>query len=183
MRKIFLSAGHSNVPGQDQGASGNGFIEGQLAVELRLLIATELKNSYNITPITDPDRNILVQTLAWLRGKFSNKDILLDLHWNAGGGTGVEVIVPDVSSPFERSIAQAFADRISSLTGLKKRAGGVKPEGATARKRLGWMRPNAENVLIEMCFIDSKIDMLAYQNNKISIAKGIAKILYEFAKI
>ena len=180
MRKIIISAGHG---GSDPGAAANGFIERDLAIELRLLVVQELKNSYKIDALIDPPQNALAQTLAWLRGKFSDKDILLDLHWNAGGGTGIEVIIPDASSPFERSIAQAFADRISNLTGLKKRAGGVKPESATARKRLGWMRPQAENVLIEMCFIDNKIDMMAYQNNKIGIAKAIAKVLYEFSNI
>ena len=44
MRKIFISAVHSNKPGKDQGAAGNGFIEGQLAVELRNLLVSELKS-------------------------------------------------------------------------------------------------------------------------------------------
>ena len=42
MRKIFISAGHSNKQGTDRGASGNGFIEGELTVELRDLIVSEL---------------------------------------------------------------------------------------------------------------------------------------------
>lgn len=180
MRKIIISAGHG---GSDPGAAGNGFVERDLAIELRLLIVNELKTKYGIDALIDSPQNALAQTLAWLRGKFSSKDILLDLHWNSGGGTGIEVIIPDVSSSFERNIAQVFADRISDITGLKKRSGGVKPEGATARKRLGWMRPNAENVLIEMCFIDSRIDIAAYQNNKINISKAIAKVLFEFSKI
>ena len=44
MRKIFISAGHSNKSGKDQGAQGNGYIEGQLAVELRNLLVSELKS-------------------------------------------------------------------------------------------------------------------------------------------
>ena len=34
-RKIYLSAGHSNRAGRDRGASGNGFIEGELTVDAR----------------------------------------------------------------------------------------------------------------------------------------------------
>ena len=183
MRNIIISAGHGNVRGKDIGASANGLIEGVLAVELRDLLSCELKNTYNIVAKTDPNSNVLIQTLAWLKGKFGSKDILLDIHFNAGGGTGVEVIIPDISSPFERTLAQNIADRISSLTGLKKRAGGVKRESDTPRKRLGWMRPNAENILIEMCFIDNKTDMAIYQSNKIGICKIIALTLNEFSKI
>jgi hypothetical protein len=35
MKKLILSAGHSNMTGRDRGASGCGFIEGDLTVELR----------------------------------------------------------------------------------------------------------------------------------------------------
>jgi N-acetylmuramoyl-L-alanine amidase len=179
-RTIFLSAGHG---GTDPGAVANGYIERDLAIELRTLIATELKIKYGVEAKSDPSTNKLVQTLAWLKGKFGQKDILFDIHWNAGGGTGIEVIVPDASSNFERQLSQTIADRISAITTWKKRGGGVKKESDTPRKRLGWMRPNAENILIEVCFIDNKLDMAVYQANKVTIAKTIAQILYNFSKI
>jgi N-acetylmuramoyl-L-alanine amidase len=180
MRNIIISAGHG---GKDPGAVNGPYIERDLAIDLRLDIATELFTKYGIKVISDPDVYILAQTLAWIRGKFGSKDILLDLHWNAGGGTGVEVIIPDVSSPFERSLAQALADVISSVTGLKKRSGGVKPESATPRKKLGWMRPSAENILIEVCFIDNKADMGTYLANKQTLVRSIAKVLADFSKL
>lgn len=179
MRKIFLSAGHG---GTDPGASANGYIERDLAIEFRKLLVVELAK-LGVTAQTDADQNALVQTLSWLKSKFTAKDVLFDIHWNAGGGTGVEVIIPDVASAFEKTLAQAIADKISSITGLKKRNGGVKPESATARKKLGWMRPTAENVLLEMCFIDSKADMAVYQSNKIELAKQLAAVLFNFSKL
>lgn len=75
-RKIIISAGHG---GTDPGASGNGYIERDLAIELRDLIIVELK-ALGINALTDDNRNALSQTLAWLRGKFSDKDILVDIH-------------------------------------------------------------------------------------------------------
>lgn len=179
MRKIILSAGHG---GTDPGASANGWIERDLAIELRTLIQNELVK-LGITPLVDPAQNKLADTLAWLRGKFSGRDILFDIHWNAGGGTGIECIVPDQASQFERNLSQALVDRIAALTTWKKRAGGVKKESETPRKKLGWMRPNAENILIEVCFIDNKLDMAVYQANKQSIAKIIAQVLAGYAKL
>src|SRR5574343_1382 len=179
MRKIFVSAGHGGV---DSGASGNGYLEKDLTIELRNLVVKELA-VLGIKAETDPDTNPLVKTLAFIKGKFGIKDILFDIHWNAGGGTGVEVIIPKVSSSFERQLAQRIADAISSSTGFKKRNGGVKTEEETARKTLGWMRPSAENILLETCFIDSKSDMSIYQLNKVRIAKDIAKVLADFAKL
>jgi N-acetylmuramoyl-L-alanine amidase len=179
-RRIFLSAGHG---GSDPGAVSGIYIERDLAIELRSMVATELQASYNVTALSDPNRNALSETLAWLRGRFGSRDILFDIHWNAGGGTGIEVIVPEVSSSFERTLAQSLADRISLITSWRKRGGGVKPESSTARKRLGWMRPAAENILIEVCFIDNKSDMEIYQKNKIQISKAIAEILCNFSKL
>jgi N-acetylmuramoyl-L-alanine amidase len=166
-RKIFLSAGHG---GTDSGAVGNGFIERDLTIDLRNHIARELK-ALGIVPSIDSDRNALSQTLAWLRGKFKSKDILLDLHWNASSNPeakGSEVIIPDIASQFEKDLAK---DR------------GVKPEALTARKKLGWMRPVAENVLIEVCFISNITDMKLYEANKNNIAKKIASTLNHYSKL
>lgn len=180
MRKIFLSAGHG---GKDPGASANGYIERDLAIEFRKLIASHL-SILGVTPIMDDDKNILSETLHWLRGKFTQKDILFDIHWNAGGGTGTECIVPDVSTPFERQLAGAIVQVVNDVTGLtKRRKTGVLKESETPRKKLGWMRPSAENVLLETCFIDSKSDMAVYQASKGDLAKRIAKVLYDFSKI
>lgn len=77
-RKIILSAGHGGI---DPGTSGNGYIERDLAIELRNLIVAELK-ALGINALVDDDKNALKQTLLWLRGKFTTGDILLDIHWN-----------------------------------------------------------------------------------------------------
>lgn len=178
-RKVFVSSGHG---GNDTGAVEGIYIERDLAIEFRNLLVKELQ-ILGVECSIDADVNALKQTLDFIKGKFLPSDILLDIHFNAGGGTGVEIIVPNVSTPFEKQLAQRIADVINTVTGLKKRGGGVKPESETARKTLGWMRPNSENILIEMCFIDNKTDMAVYNLNKYRIAKEIAKILSDFSKI
>lgn len=178
-RKLFISAGHGGVDG---GASHGGYTERDLAISFRNALVKELY-VLGVSAEVDPNTNALVKTLAYIKGKFGAKDILVDIHFNAGGGTGTEVIVPTVSSPFEKQLAQRIADVINTVTGLKKRGGGVKTEIDTARKTLGWMRPNSENILLEICFIDSKLDMAVYTANEFKLAKEIAKVLYDFSKI
>lgn len=178
-RKIFVSSGHG---GKDGGASSGGFIERDLTIEFKNLLTAELQK-LGVKWSIDDDRNSLVETLAFIKSKFLPSDILLDIHFNAGGGEGVEVIVPNVASVFEKQLSQRIADVISAITGFKKRGGGVKPESQTARKVLAWMKPNSENILIEMCFIDNKSDMLTYQLNKVKIAKELAKVISDFTKL
>lgn len=176
MRKIIISAGHG---GTDPGASGNGYIERDLAIELRNLIVSELK-ALGISALSDDDKNALKQTLLWLRGKFTTGDILLDIHWNAAGNpdaNGSEVIIPQIASAFEKDLAAAI---LKCFTSFGYRDRGVKPETETARKSLGWMRPNAENILIEVCFISNLTDMKLYQANKQGIARRVAATLAHF---
>ena len=178
-RKIFLSAGHG---GKDSGAVGNGYVERELTIDLRNHIARELK-ALGVVPSMDNDRNALAQTLSWLRGKVGNRDILLDLHWNAAANPeakGSEIIIPDVASQFEKDLSKALLKVFIDL-GFKDR--GVKPEALTARRKLGWMRPNAENILIEVCFISNITDMKLYEANKQNIAKRIASVLNHYRKL
>ena len=178
-RKIFLSAGHG---GKDSGAVGNGYVERDLTIDLRNHIARELK-ALGVVPSMDDDRNALAQTLSWLRGKVVNRDILLDLHWNAAANPeakGSEIIIPDVASQFEKDLSKALLKVFIDL-GFKDR--GVKPEALTARRKLGWMRPNAENILIEVCFISNITDMKLYEANKQNIAKRIASVLNHYRKL
>lgn len=181
MRDVIVVAGHTNVPGTDQGAIGNGFIEGHLAVELKDMVISEL-SKLGIKAKTDSNKNALAQTLQWLKTVLvSNKTICVDIHWNASGtadSKGTEVIVPDQSSEFEDKIAYSLLRAITDF-GFKSR--GVKPEAQTARKRLGWMRPAAENVLIEVCFITNPTDMKLYQANKTGISRRIAQVLRDYA--
>ena len=183
MRDIIIVAGHTNVQGLDQGASANGFIEGQLTVELRDLIMSEL-SKLGIKARTDSNRNALAQTLQWLKANlFSNKTICVDIHWNAAASreaNGSEIIIPNVSSQFERDLANALLKVFTDI-GLRKR--GIKSEALTARKTLAWMRPNAENVLIEVCFITNPTDMKLYEANKLAISRRIAAVLNHFSKI
>lgn len=176
MRKLFLIAGHG---GKDPGASSGSYIERDLAIELRSLINNELKK-LNVVATMDANENYLALTLSWLRGKVSAKDVIIDIHWNSSENptsNGTEVIVPEEASQYEKEFANALVTTIASI-GFRNR--GVKPETETARKRLGIMRPVAENILIEVCFINNTQDMLLYQKSKQILAKKLAYIIKDY---
>jgi N-acetylmuramoyl-L-alanine amidase len=188
MRKIFISAGHSNRSGRDRGASGNGFIEGELTVELRNLIVIELKKM-GVSPIVDKDDSILSESLNFLKNLTTNTCIVLDIHWNAATATatGTETLIPSQNTDYERRLAAKLSEVVSKRLNIPlrgKHAGfsGVKTEAESHHGRLGWMRLKGENVLMEICFISNPNDMRSYQANKVQLASDIANVLVEFAR-
>lgn len=187
MRNIFLSAGHTNVKGLDRGASANGYIEGELTAELRDLISDELE-TLGLCAKLDKNANALTNTIQYFRNLISEKCIALDIHWNAASSTatGTEVFIPNNPSNLEIELAHKLAKTVSETLEIPLRGSyegklGVKTESQSARKSLGWMRLNGHNVLLEVCFITNKNEMLKYQEKKSILALKLAKVLYEYA--
>lgn len=180
-RKVYLSAGHSNVKGKDQGAEGNGYIEGVLAVEFVELLKAALI-SKGATPVVDKYSNVLADTMSAFKNLVGTKDLAIDIHWNAATpqATGTEIIIPgragvNEASSYEKSLGTSMSSLIADTLSIKNR--GVKTEKDTARKTLGWMRIPCENILIEMCFISNKDDMKRYQDNKVALADKMADLI------
>lgn len=187
MRQIFISAGHSNTKGRDRGAVSNGYVEGDLTVQLRSLIVEEL-NSMGLKPIVDSDDSILSQTINFFRSKVSPSCIVLDIHFNAGppNAKGTETLIPKNSSSFERELAYQLSKDVSDTLGIPMRGNlngfpGVKTELQSHHGSLGWMRLTGENVLMEVCFITNTQEMFNYIGNQRLLAYKIATTLKHFS--
>lgn len=183
-RTIFISAGHTNVPGKDRGAAANGYIEGVLTAEFRSLLVEDLR-LLGAKVYTNPDSSALRQTINYFRNLTTPNCIVLDIHFNAASplATGTETFVPVRNTPYERELAEALSGACSSVLGIPLRGNlmghrGVKSELESHHGRLGWMQLTGENVLMEICFITNRNDIAAYQANKRRLAKTVAEILY-----
>ena len=102
-----------------------------------------------------------------------NKDkngLVVSVHFNAGGDgskpIGTEVLYYD-----QKDLATRLVNAISNASGLKNR-------GAKQNKKLAVLANTYEPaVLLEICFVNSKQDVQAYQNNFDAICLNIAKVL------
>jgi len=181
MRKIFISAGHSP---KKPGASGNGYKEEMLAIAFRDLLVKELTN-LGITATIDSNDNALTESINFFKRLISPNSIALDIHWNASSNataTGTETLIPAVYTNFEYELASRLSEAVSKTLNIRTRgANGVKTELESHHSSLGWMRLNAENVLMEICFISNKSDMDKYISSRIQLAKNIALILKEYS--
>jgi len=179
-RKIFVSAGHSNVPGKDRGAEGiGGILEGDLTVELRTLVVNELR-LLGQTVSVDPDYYVTKDTVAIVNALLNSRDIAIDIHFNAGPelARGTEVLIPFAFTPFEKELATKLSEQISAVLATRNR--GAKTEADSARKHLMFMTPNCENILIEVCFITNKFDLAVYLSKVHIVSKVIAKCVFDY---
>lgn len=175
-RPLFLSAGHSTKPGSDNGATGNGVIEGITTAEFRLLLFTELKR-IGVHAFVDGDHSVLSDTLGWLKRFVTKDSVAIDIHVDSATptATGCTVFIPDSSTQFEKDFAAAISDSLSKSLGIRNR--GVKPESLSARKKLAWMNVPCENILIELFFLSNKYDVEAYNKNKHKAARELALVI------
>lgn len=182
MRKVYISAGHSSKlgVGRDNGAVGNGFVEGVEASELRNIIYTELKK-LGITATIDKEDSILADSISFFKNLMDIKAIVIDIHFNAGSpqATGTETLIPSESTKFEKDLAKELTKVMSEILNIKSR--GVKTEASSHHGRLGWMRLTGENILLEVCFISNKKDIENYRIKRFELGKKIAEVIYKFA--
>lgn len=173
-KTILVSAGHTNVIGQDRGAAGNGFVEGILTTELRDAVAAKLRE-FGLKNVVedgfDGENQPLLKAIALAR----TANIAVEFHWNASANpnaTGIEVLCKSA----KRSIAQNIAKAIHDATGITLRGeAGWKSDDSGQHHRLGFCE--AGGLIVEVCFISNPSDMRHYRESFEAVVNGIAAVL------
>lgn len=183
---IFLSAGHHL---KDPGAVSNGLQENLLTIELRDMIVRELQSNGKVHDKDfkiDEDKETLSQYLQ--RIKTGSGSVVFELHFDASAkteATGTTMLIPARQWTKEFIIEEKFGKEIvnscSTILGIKNR--GVIDETQSHRGRLGLMREEGINGLLEVCFITNKEDLRKYNLNKKALAKLIAELLIKYDEL
>lgn len=161
--KISGDAGHNCYP--DTGSNGYKR-EDNLTKEVWTLVQSKLKaigvQTVDCTPYNMTFSSVN-QSLAYRVNKAngSNSDLHLCIHFNAGGGNGVECYVVGKGGKAE-TYAKSICNEIASL-GFTNR--GVKVANFYVPRYT-----NMSCVLIECAFVDSKGDMDRYNGDKMASA-------------
>ena len=166
MAKAIISTGHYGKGMCLPGAVGNGYKEAQEAKKIVERVAKILgKDAIAFTEQASTNqRSNLNNIVAYHNSKARALDV--SVHFNAGGGTGVEVLYYS----WKKTAAQ-WSKEIAKVLGLKDRGGKHRPELAFLRGS------NKPALLIETCFIDSASDMKAYKKNFEELCQTIAKLI------
>lgn len=180
MKRLYISFGHQ---GKGTGAAcicdGINRDESLMAIELVTDLKAEL---LEIESVKHKDSCTSLSRTIQLANKWCNrKGLAVDIHFNAGGGSGVECVVAEKCSPASLDAALRLAQTVSDVLGIKKRGKeGVRLDSETPRKRLGWCRDvQSPSVILEVAFIDSPADMKAYVANYGKLVKALATQLLE----
>ena len=168
MYNYIIGAGHTPY-GAGCGAGG---AKGQL---------NESNCTRQIAPLVVEKLNAIGKTAKYLVFDRSNQSYLEDCYWranqanslgaevyveihlNAGGGTGSEVCVTPKTGSFTRELAARVSRNIANTLGFRDR--GVKEESLIVLNKT-----NMPAILVECCFVDNSIDVEKYSPDKIATA-------------
>lgn len=162
MKNILIIAGHG---AGDCGAVGNGYKEADLTREVAKLLKAELDGYANVT-IADTNKN-WYEHLKKHSFDFTPYDYVIEIHFNAGGGRGVEIYITEIEKTHgvETEIVKGISDIGFCNRGVKRKNFAVI---AKAKNQ------GVSSALLEVCFIDNQYDVERYQAHKTEIAKAIA---------
>ena len=179
--KISVCIGHGkSQSGQyDSGAVASGYQEFKLARAIGKYLKQEL-SKYNCTVDLinyDGDKN-LAERIKYVNSK--GYDLNMELHLNAGGGTGPEVYYKH-NSKQGKALATAISKSIATNLGLKDR--GAKTKLVSGQDYFGCVREiKCMTFLVETVFIDTKgdRDKVIYASGQEQCAKAIATAVAKY---
>lgn len=167
---IILNAGHFD---KDSGAVNGKFLENQMTVVLRNIVAENLsQQGYKVYSV--PDNLNLKQSIEWANKRANESSIMLDLHFDAvsdpqvGGTTAYFYRNEILAATFSRCVAQAI--------GINNN--GARMDNRSQYERLAWCRDTiGRAIVLENCYFSSPENMEKYSYEK--NAQGIVNAINE----
>ena len=160
--KICVVAGHTSI-GKGTGAVGyiNESTENRVVAKKIVEYLKQAGHEAVYGEINKSDKYLAEQVAIANKAKY---DLVVQVHFNAGGGTGTETL-------YKTTSGKKYAEQVTKSLGKM-----YKQRGAKSRTDLYWLnKTNAPAILIETCFVDSKVDTDKYLSNKAYTAKLIAE--------
>lgn len=171
--RIALSAGHNVYNGKyfDCGSVGNNKRECDITKETVALLMPILKNmGHTVLDVTPYNEHFATKkdhhVLRCKRVDEFNANLYIDIHINAGGGTGVETWIHDINSK-SKPYAEKICSNISKDIGIKNRGVKTKPNYWSVSLT------SKPAMIVEGAFIDNSSDMKKLTPEK--YANAIAK--------
>lgn len=168
--KISVNAGHT--PSGTAGCGAVGYLdESNCTRQIAPKLAEYLKaNGHSVQLNIENYSNSYNCEDCYNRANKANNwgaNLYVEIHLNAGGGTGTEVEISGFGGKAEQ-YANRISSKISSALGISNR-------GIHKMNLIVLNRTNMPAVLVECCFVDSQRDKNAYNADK--IAKAIAEAI------
>lgn len=184
MNRLVLIAGHNG-----KGTGAIGYIdEGEETITLRNDIYNKLikKGISKDQIITDKEKDplILSKVVSWIKSFIYKDDLCVDLHFNASSNataSGCEVLIPNNHTNLEKEIATKLSKVIAETLYIKNR--GVKTEKDSQHNTIAMLSGfDCVNILIEVCFVTNKNDVLAYTKKYDELVECLSSVLYDYIK-
>lgn len=179
--KIAISIGHgqSAKGGYDSGAVGGGYHEYRLAREIGRYIGQALSEYDCAVDVInyDADKYLTERIADVNKGGY---DLAVEIHLNAGGGTGSEVYYKHTNKEGQK-LAAAISKSIANTFGIRDRGAKVKLSGNV--DYFGFVRSvKCQSLLVETVFIDTKSDRdnVATAAGQRQCAEAIVKAVADF---
>lgn len=176
---VCIGHGKAQSGGYDSGAVSAGYQEFKLGRAIGKCIGEELsKYDCHVDVINyDADKN-LSERIKYVNSK--KYDLNMEIHLNAGGGTGPEVYYKSGNKQ-GKALAAAISKSIATTFGLKNR--GAKTKVVNGKDYFGCVREiKCQSFLVETVFIDTKgdRDKVIYASGQQQCAKAIATAVANF---
>lgn len=176
---IFIDAGHG---GSDPGASGNGLREKDITLDISKRVQSLLLGQgYHVIMSRENDTYLDLEERS-KKANDANANLLVSIHINAGGGSGIETWWNDKNSHAKGSeqLAKDVQSEIIKSTKMSDR--GVKGRGSNRGDFHMTREPKMPSALVEVGFIDTKSDADKLKNKSFlqRAAEGIVNGIKKF---